>query len=149
MKVDQGMDYSIEKFEKHNDLRGQLVVFLKNSNLSASMKEFGQIYFVTFDGRGVVRGNHYHKRWREWFGVVSGKLSVELMDLSTGETVSLVLDGDSDDYIRLEIGPNIVHAFCSLTPMASLLNYTDTEWAPLDTFSYELTKTDEVVEFGI
>lgn len=140
MKVERDLDYSVEKFEKHNDARGQLVVFLKNRNLSPSLKAFGQIYFVTFEGHGVIRGNHYHKRWREWFGVVNGQLSVDLMDVTTLETASLKLDGDSEDYTRLEIGPNIVHAFRSLTATASLLNYTNSEWSPDDTFPYELMK---------
>ena len=132
------MNYKIDKFSKHNDDRGQLVVFLANHELNNDYKEFGQIYFVTFEKKKVVRGNHFHKKWREWFGVVSGKLKVVLKDINTNEVVELILDGDSDEYQRLEIGPNIAHCFCSLTNKAELLNYTDTEWSNDDTFSYKL-----------
>ncbi len=128
------MDYKIEHFEKHNDLRGQLVVFLKNSDLKPDMKTFGQIYFVTFEQPEAVRGNHYHKQWREWFGVVFGKLEVVLQDMCTGETQALLLDGDSDAYVRLEIGPNIAHAFKNVSEKAALINYADAEWSPEDTF---------------
>ncbi len=134
------MDYKIEYFEKFNDKRGQLVVFLRNSDLNKKLKEFGQIYFVTFDKKSIIRGNHYHKKWREWFGVVSGKLQVKLMDIKTKEKKRLTLNGDSNKYIRLEIGPNIVHAFKSLSTQASLLNYTDKEWSAEDTFPYEIIK---------
>lgn len=134
------MDYKIEFIEKHDDERGHLVVFLKNSDLNQELKDFGQIYFVTFEKKGMIRGNHYHKKWREWFGVVTGKLEVVLKDMNTGEIFKTIIDGNSNKYIRLEIGPNIAHSFKSLSNQASLLNYTDTEWSPDDTFSKELIK---------
>jgi dTDP-4-dehydrorhamnose 3,5-epimerase len=132
------MNIKISKFEKHNDDRGQLVVFLKHSDMETDHSSFGQIYFVTFDDKDVIRGNHYHKEWREWFGVVTGKLKVLLKDMKTGETQTMILDGDSDEYTRLEIGPNIAHTFISISKNASLLNYTDKEWNPHDTFSENL-----------
>lgn len=132
------MDYRIEHFQKYNDVRGQLVVFLRNSDLEPKLKKFGQIYFVTFDKQGVVRGNHYHKKWREWFGVVSGKVDVYLKDIKSGKEKKLVLDGNSKKYIRLEIGPNIAHAFRNRTKYASLINYTNIEWTKTDTYPYKL-----------
>lgn len=137
------MDYKIDYIEKHDDDRGRLVVFLKNTSLSDKFKNFGQIYFVTFDKPRIVRGNHYHKAWREWFGIVTGKVEVALKDIVTGEAVSLVLDGNSDQYSRLEIGPNIAHAFRNISDQASLLNYTDSEWSPNDTFSEELISDEK------
>lgn len=134
------MDYKIEYFEKFNDKRGQLVVFLRNRDLKKKQKEFGQIYFVTFEKKDAIRGNHYHKKWREWFGVVSGKLQVKLMNIKTKEKKRLTLDGNSNKYIRLEIGPNIVHAFKSKSAHASLLNYSDKEWSADDTFPCEILK---------
>lgn len=132
------MDYKLEHFKKHNDARGQLVVFLGSSDLAQTYKQFGQIYFVTFAEIGIVRGNHYHKQWREWFGVVSGQLHVVLRDVNTDETAELFLDGDSDEYTRLEIGPYIAHAFKSITPKAALLNYSNAEWSSEDSIPCEL-----------
>jgi dTDP-4-dehydrorhamnose 3,5-epimerase-like enzyme len=134
------MDYKVEKFEKHSDKRGQLVVFLKASNLYGKYKKFGQIYFITFNRKGIMRGNHFHKKWREWFGVVQGKVKADLRDVKSGETHTIILDGNKNEYIRLEIGPNILHKFTSLTSKASLVNYTDTEWSPHDTFLPGLEK---------
>lgn len=130
------MDYTIDHFEKFNDERGQLVVFLKNRNLKNNLKKFGQIYFVTFDKKGVVRGNHYHKKLREWFGVVTGRLEVVLKDIKTGKTKTFIFDGNSNKYVRLEIGPNVAHAFRNISPKASLINYTDKEWSSEDSFPY-------------
>lgn len=134
------MDYKIDFIEKHDDQRGHLVVFLKNSDLGEKLKEFGQIYFVTFNKLNMIRGNHYHKKWREWFGLVTGKVEVVLKDINTGEVFKTIIDSDSNKYTRLEIGPNIAHSFKSLSNEASLLNYTDTEWSSDDTFVEELIK---------
>ena len=134
------MDYKIENFKKFRDKRGQLVVFLKNSDLDIKSKEFGQIYFVTFEKKDVVRGNHYHKGMREWFGVVSGRVKVVLIDVKTKERKEMVLNGNSKKYIRLEIGPNIAHGFKSLSGFVSLLNYTDKEWRASDVTTMEVIK---------
>lgn len=135
------MDYKIDQIEKHNDPRGQLVVFIKNRELPKKYKEFGQIYFVTFEGQGVVRGNHYHKKWREWFGIVEGKLEVILKDVRTGKVKKMILSSASKKYTRLEVGPYIAHAFKNLSDTAALLNYTNTEWSKKDDFEEILITT--------
>ena len=132
------MDYKIDHFEKYNDERGQLVVFLKNRNLDKNFKKFGQIYFVTFEKKSIVRGNHFHKELREWFGVVTGKLEVVLKDIKTGKTKTLIIDSNSNTYVRLEIGPNVAHAFRNISPKASLVNYTNKEWSREDSFPYKV-----------
>jgi len=134
------MDYKIEHFEKFNDKRGQLVVFLKNRDLKKKFKNFGQIYFVTFEKKGIIRANHYHKKLREWFGVVNGKVKVNLVDVKTTERKEMILDGNSKKYVRLEIGPNIAHGFKSVSDSVSLLNYTDREWLAEDVFPMEVIK---------
>lgn len=134
------MDYKIEHFEKFNDKRGQLVVFLRNKDLEKNLKRFGQIYFVTFEKRGVTRGNHYHKKIKEWFGVVSGKVRVVLVDVKTGKRKQMILDGNSKDYVRLEIGPNIAHGFKSISNTVTLLNYTNKEWSDKDLIHMEVIK---------
>jgi dTDP-4-dehydrorhamnose 3,5-epimerase-like enzyme len=134
------MDFKIEYFDKFSDERGDLIVFLRSSNLKQKHKQFGQIYFVTFRKKGIVRANHYHKRIREWFGVVHGKVSVVLEDLETGKKEKLILDSKDNKYIRLEIGPNVAHAFKSVTSTASVVNYTDQEWSQDDVFPHILMK---------
>lgn len=130
------MDYRIIENTKHSDGRGELVVFLRRGDLAREQERFGQIYFITFSGKGVVRGNHYHKRWREWFGVVHGSVRVELADVRTQERISLTLSADEQSYTRLEIGPYVAHAFECLSDSASLLNYADDEWSEQDRFTH-------------
>ena len=125
------MNNKITLIKKHTDTRGDLIVFLKN-------KKVGQIYFVTFNRKGVIRGNHYHKKWREWCGIITGRIWVILKDIRNKEKNSFVLDSNKNPYLRIEIAPYIAHAFVSLTPSASLLNYADTEWSGKDDFDYKL-----------
>jgi len=132
------MNYKITQFEKINDDRGSLIVFLKESELDDAKKRFGQIYFVTFKKKGVVRGNHYHKKWHEWFGVVSGRVEVVLEDVRTKKRKQIILDAKKDQYVRLETGPYIAHAIKSLTGYASLLSYADTQWSDKDTHYHKL-----------
>jgi UDP-2-acetamido-2,6-beta-L-arabino-hexul-4-ose reductase len=132
------MDCKIRKIEKHSDSRGKLVVFLKSKELKKNNKEFGQVYFITFSRKGIVRGNHYHKNWREWFAVVDGKVQAELEDVRNKKHISVVLDAEGKDYIRLEIGSYVAHSFKSLSDSASLLNYAEKEWIAEDVFSYKL-----------
>lgn len=132
------MDFSLQEFEKYSDTRGDLVVFLKQQELPVASQTFGQIYFVTFTRRGEIRGEHYHKKWREWFGIVAGRVLVRLMDVHTKESEELILDATADKYVRLETGPFVIHSFKSLTEYAALINYADGEWAESDTIHHSL-----------
>jgi dTDP-4-dehydrorhamnose 3,5-epimerase-like enzyme len=85
---------------------------------------FGQIYFVTFDTAGQVRGNHYHENAYEAFGIVSGVLEVVLEDVRSHERFEVVLNSDDHLFTRLKIGPYVAHAFRNISPTAILLNYS-------------------------
>ena len=132
------MDYTLKKFQKFSDNRGDLIVFLKKGELEDAFKTFGQIYFVTFNKNGIVRANHYHKEWHEWFGIVAGRLQVVLEDVKTKERKEFILDAKKDFYVRLEVAPGIAHAFKSLTKNAALVNYADSEWYSKDSIPYKL-----------
>lgn len=124
------INYTTTKATKHIDKRGFLVDFLKGSEIEQKHKKLGQIYFVTFEGKNVIRGNHVHYKKDEWFVVVRGKLKVILEDLKTKERVTFVLDGDSDKYERVYVERNIAHAFVSLTKSAEMINYASKSYDP-------------------
>ena len=126
------MDYKIVFCEKHTDERGYLVEFLKNSELEEEFKKFGEIYFVTFDKPNVVRGNHYHTRFSEWFGIAHGRIEVVLEDVKTKERITLILDANDKKFVRLYTGPYVAHAFRNLSPTALLLNYVTEEYNKTD-----------------
>lgn len=122
------IDYKIIHSKKYIDDRGYLVEFLKNCELTGDDQFFGQIYFVTFEKPHQVRGNHYHTKFSEWFGVAYGTLKVVLEDVRTKENTSFVLSSDDKSFIRLNIGPYTAHAFQNLTPTAVLLDYCNKEY---------------------
>ncbi|MBI3619793.1 dTDP-4-dehydrorhamnose 3,5-epimerase family protein [Candidatus Roizmanbacteria bacterium] len=126
------MDFSIENCETHSDKRGKLIVFLKSAELVPEKTGFGQIYYASFSKKGVVRGNHYHKRISEWFVVVSGTLKMTVRDMRTGETRTLIMSARQKSR-QIKIGPYIAHAFQSLSSRAVLLNYSDRQWSKKDT----------------
>jgi len=128
------MDFKVKKFKKITDERGDLVVFLGQSQLPSSVKLFGQIYFVTFSRKGVVRGNHYHKKWREWFGLIEGEVHVKLRDVNTNELKEMTLSSATNEYVRLEVGPYVTHSFKCLSNNAQLLNYANGEWEASDCY---------------
>ncbi len=132
------MDYKITKFKRIKDRRGDLIVFLKEHELKSAKKKFGQIYFVTFKKKGSVRGNHYHKKWHEWFGIIEGKVQVVIEDVRTKRRKQIILNAKKDRYTRIETGPYTAHAIKSLTKKASLLSYADSEWNNKDTHPYKI-----------
>jgi len=131
------MDFKIEKVESHNDPRGKLIILLKKSDLSKKDRVFGEVFYITFSKKGITRANHYHKKWREWFVVVSGKLQVFLKDVKTGKTANTIIKNGKTTQ-RLEIGPYVAHAFKALSDNTALLNYSDGMWNPEDVITYEL-----------
>lgn len=124
------MNFEILHLTKHADQRGYLVEFLKKKELNDINKGFGQIYFVTFNKKDIIRGNHYHTETEEWFGVVFGSVLVILEDVETKERKSFTLHYSENEFVRLRIGKGIAHAFKSLSDSAILLDYANKEYDP-------------------
>jgi len=134
------MEYTLKKIEKHTDERGFLVEFLKKSEMPEGHDKFGQIYYVTFDNAGVIRGNHYHSHKYEWFGVVFGDVQIDIEDVETKERKSFLISPTGQEFVRLGIGPNVAHAVKCLSEKAILIDYFTGEYSPenSDTFFYKL-----------
>lgn len=135
------MDLQLTKHKIIKNKKGKLVVFLRETDLPKSHKHFGQIYFIHFSRKGMVRGNHYHKNWHEWFGILSGRVKVILEDVRTKKRKHITLDAKHDKYTRVETSPYIAHAMQSLSSDASVLSYAHTEWDADDTHEYILIPT--------
>lgn len=126
------MKYSITKSTRRRDKRGFLVDFLKLDELVEKDKIFGQAYCITFETPRAVRGNHYHTGKKEWFVAIKGRLKVVLEDVKTKEHVEFILDGDRDEYKRIEISENIAHAFKNISRTAVMINYCNKPYHPED-----------------
>ena len=117
------MDVELLEIHHATDSRGTLVDFLKRDQLPIPLREFGQMYYVTFDHMGSIRGKHYHHDKVEWFAVVVGKVFVKLLDLNTGETAEYHLEGNMQKVMRLRVGTDIVHTFICESDSATMINY--------------------------
>lgn len=132
--------HCIDHAVKRRDKRGFLVDFLKGDEVKGNNKKLGQIYFVTFEKRGVVRGNHYHTGKNEWFVVVKGKVKVVLEDRKTKKRISYILDGDNDSYKRIFIPKGVAHAFINLKTPSMMIDYADKPYraGQPDTVKYDI-----------
>lgn len=142
MKRKKIINYKLEYSTRKRDERGFLVDVLKADELTKKDEKFGQMYFVTFEKCGVIRGNHVHKTKKEWFVVGAGKILVVLEDVKSKERETIILDGDTDEYQRLFIGENVAHAFTNLSPFAYMINYCNKAYhhEKPDSNYYELIK---------
>jgi len=118
------LDFAIIECPIFRDARGRLVEVLRSDELPEGHRDFGQIYAVTFDRPNQVRGNHYHTKSAEWFGVIAGELEVVLEDVRTGERKELRLAREADCFKRLMVGPYVAHAFRNVSETAVLLDYS-------------------------
>jgi len=137
------MNISIEKITKHKDERGYLAEFLKASDLKMMNSKFGHLFIVTFDTPRALRGNHYHKKQHEYYGVALGKIRVLLKDLKTNEKKTVILNSDGKKFTMLRIGPNIAHVCYNLTPKAIMISYFSLPYSvqKADTTKYLLIKS--------
>ena len=110
---------------KRRDDRGFLVDFLKGDDIHEGNKKLGQIYFVTFEKKGAVRGNHYHETKNEWFVVVKGKVKVILENRKTKKREIYILDGDNDSYKRIFVPKGIAHAIINISTPSMMIDYAD------------------------
>jgi dTDP-4-dehydrorhamnose 3,5-epimerase-like enzyme len=98
------MDFILKKLEKKVDERGFVVEVLRSEQVNA---EFGQIFISTVLP-GKIKGNHYHKRKKEWYCPVRGKVKVHLLDVKSGEKKEVILDANQPSI--LQINPGVSHA---------------------------------------
>lgn len=91
------------KLKKRADKRGFLV---QNDypQIGRRMKHF----LLSFSEPGIVRGNHYHQKKREWFYILAGKARLYFYDLKTKTKGSCLIDSRKPELVEME--PMIVHA---------------------------------------
>ena len=72
---------------------------------------------VTFAERGVVRGNHYHARYRERAYVQQGTIAVTLRQVGSPDVCATVTVEAGQ---LLDIPPNVLHTFVSRSPALAI-----------------------------
>lgn len=129
------MDIILKKLEKKVDQRGFVCEVLRSEQVNAS---FGQIFISTIN-TGQIKGNHYHKRKKEWYTVVRGNITVHLLDVESGEKEEVKISADEPSL--LQINPGVSHAITNDSDEeAWIIAYISESFNPddPDTFSHEV-----------
>ena len=94
----------------------------------------GEVY-LTNATPGESKGGHYHPKANEWFTLITGTCEVKLVDILTGEKLTIQL---SDDEPRTLYVPNhIAHIFTNYSKNEFiLLAYSDELYDPKDTIMF-------------
>ena len=125
----------IIKRKKLSDERGW---FLKTiTGKEADLPNYTGEVYVVCGYPEQSRGGHYHIKAKEWFTLISGKATLNLVDINTFEKESIIID--SDDPITIVIPPLIAHSFSSIDKNNFILiAYTDVLYNPDDTINFNL-----------
>ena len=99
----------------------------------------GEVY-ITMAKPFEAKGGHYHPLANEWFTLIKGSCTLELVDLTTNEKLNLRLD--ENDTKSIFVPNNVAHIFKndSDTEDFILLAYTDQLYKPEDTIIFHFTE---------
>lgn len=119
--------------KKIEDSRGW---FLKVINgLEENLPSYTGEVYLTNATSGEAKGKHYHEKANEWFTLITGECELKLVDILTGEKLSINLSSETPQTIYI---PNhIAHVFVNNSVKEFiLLAYTDQLFIPGDTISF-------------
>lgn len=94
----------------------------------------GEIY-LTNAKEGEAKGGHYHKLANEWFTLITGECELKLVDITSGEKLSISLSSEKVQTIYV---PNhLAHIFINKKANDFiLLAYSDQLFVPEDTITF-------------
>lgn len=97
-------------------------------------KHTGEVY-LTCATSGEAKGGHYHEKANEWFTLIAGDCELKLVDVVTGEKLSIFLSADSPKTVFV---PNqLAHIFINHSSQDFiLLAYSDELYVPDDTIMF-------------
>jgi|SRR3989344_2003175 len=84
-----------QKLEIKTDERGSLIEIFK-------IPAIGQVFYST-SKPGIVRGNHYHTRKKEFFCVIEGEAKIRLRNRATGEMEEYMVTGTKPETVEMKI----------------------------------------------
>jgi dTDP-4-dehydrorhamnose 3,5-epimerase-like enzyme len=118
------MWYSIEACPVFEDKRGILAEFVDELFLKKNGLPFGQVYYLSFEGKDVVRGNHYHTGSSEMFCAIYGDVEITIENIETKERQVIVLSASDKEIRKVFIAPKVAHAIKSLSDFAMVISYS-------------------------
>jgi dTDP-4-dehydrorhamnose 3,5-epimerase-like enzyme len=91
---------------RHEDSRGYLQKVLTSSECGGHPPR-GEVY-VTSARPGEVKGNHFHSRMGEWFSVVQGEGTVEIVDPASSSRMAVPVSASAPRTVY--VPPGLAHA---------------------------------------
>ncbi len=122
------MNIKIEKCPAYHDERGDLIQFVTQQLLQEEALAFGQVYLLTFNGKNIIRGNHYHNHSSEIFCLISGSVEMIFEDVLTKERIQKDFTADKNEFFRICIGEKIAHCIKSSSDFAVLVSFSSKEF---------------------
>lgn len=92
--IDYGKHFP-KKYINNIDERGNFVEIIR-------LESGGQVSFSTTK-KGIIRGNHFHKRKIERFSVIKGNALIQLRKIGTSKIDNFYLSGDEPAYVDMPI----------------------------------------------
>lgn len=94
----------------------------------------GEVY-LTSATPGEAKGGHYHEKANEWFTLVTGECELKIVDINTGEKLSIYLSSIKPETIY--VPNNVAHIFINNSSNDFiLLAYSDQLFVPEDTIMF-------------
>jgi len=119
-----------------SDSRGDFLKIMNGSEGGLS-KVFGEIYMVR-GSPGTSRANHYHIAASEWFTILSGSVTLLLIDIKTNQ--KRYIDLNSKTPVTVKVPPLVAHSLINSSETEfSLLAYSDVPYLAADTIPYVLS----------
>lgn len=116
-----------EKLEIKRDQRGDLIEVFKIPGI-------GQVFYA-ITKPGAIRGNHYHKRKKEYFCVIEGKAEIKLRNRDNNEVEEHIVSGDNPEIVEMKI--NWTHNIKNINDTEmKLLVWTNEVFNPEDPDTY-------------
>lgn len=117
---------------RRDDDRGWLHVALGASQLPPGAT-FGELYIVRSEHAGGRRGDHLHRNMDEWFSVVEGRCTLELLDPTSGARRSILLEAHLPQSVYVPAG--LAHCLVNAGsgPMTAVA-WATAEYDPADVF---------------
>jgi len=95
----------------------------------------GEVY-LTNAFPGEAKGGHYHEKANEWFTLLEGECELKLVDVVTGEKLSLELSSKTPNTIY--VPHHIAHVFINQGSVNfTLMAYSDQLYSPEDTIMFQ------------
>ncbi|MFL5537798.1 MAG: glycosyltransferase [Longimicrobiaceae bacterium] len=120
---------------RHEDARGYLQKVLTATECGGHPPR-GEVY-VTSAHPGEVKGNHYHSRMGEWFSVVQGEGTVEIVDPASAGRMAVPLSAAQPRSVY--VPPGLAHAVVNRgSGELVCVAWAEAEHDPADVHPYEV-----------